>query len=590
MVKRGNYAVRPINDLKDMLQQSQSLFGDTNAFFIKNKEDIYKAVSYTEFKNDVDALGTALTALGLKGMHIALIGENRYEWCVSYLSIVNGTGVVVPLDKELPGSEIENLLIKSKAEAVIYSEKFHNEMCRISRSTPYLKHFICMDTTGIHQDEPVSASAIHAGIPSQTNVSADSFKSFNQLVERGKILIDSGNKSFIDAKIDSDAMNMLLFTSGTTDYAKGVMLSHKNICFDIIAVLSTVYIDSNDSSLSILPIHHTYECSLGFLALIYSGATISFNEGLKHIAKNLREIKPTVLLTVPLILESMHKKIWDQVSKKRVLKLKLKLAIFISTWLLRLLRIDLRRKLFKQIHDTLGGRIRLVLTGAAAIDPGVSKCFRSMGIPVLQGYGLTECSPLVIGNRDYAYKDSSVGLPLPGVEVKIDAPDENGVGELMVKGDNVMIGYFENQDATDKVLKGEWFCTGDLGYSDKSGFYYITGRKKNVIVTKNGKNIFPEEIESYINKSSYVLESLVWGEYDGNTGDTTVNAQIVPDFATIKEKLKLPDISKEDILRVIKEEIKNINKNMPIYKRIRDFSIRENEFIKTTTKKIKRYV
>jgi len=554
--------------MKDLITQSVKLFGSKNAFLVRNKQEIYEGITYSKFKDDIDAFGSALIDLGLKDKFIAVIGENRYEWCVTYLSVVNGTGIIVPLDKELPLPEIENLLIRSNAAAVVFSGKFSSEMGELSKKLPTVKYFISMDAD---QEE--------YGI-----------LSFRKLVEYGKGLMNSGCGSFSDAEINDEKMSILLFTSGTTDLAKGVMLSHKNICSNIVSVSKTVYIGSNDSSLSILPLHHTYECTLGFLTMIYSGGTIAFNEGLKHIAKNLKEIRPTVLIAVPLILESMYKKIWEQAAKKKGMKTKLKTALLISNTLNKIFRIDIRKKLFKAIHDNIGGRVRLIISGAAAIDPDVSKGFSMMGIKVLQGYGLTECSPLVIGNRDNVYRDASVGLPIPGVEVKIVDPNQKGVGEIITKGDNVMLGYYKNEEVTEKCMKNGWFYTGDLGYKDKAGFYYITGRIKNVIVTKNGKNIYPEEVESYINKSPYVQESLVWGRYDEISGETHVNAQIIPNFIAIKEKLKDIHISGDEIMRVISDVVKGVNRDMPLYKRIRGFNIRETEFVKTTTKKIKRYV
>lgn len=568
MTNESLYSVRTINNMKDLITQSVKLFGSKNAFLVRNKQEIYEGITYSKFKDDIDAFGSALIDLGLKDKFIAVIGENRYEWCVTYLSVVNGTGIIVPLDKELPLPEIENLLIRSNAAAVVFSGKFSSEMGELSKKLPTVKYFISMDAD---QEE--------YGI-----------LSFRKLVEYGKGLMNSGCGSFSDAEINDEKMSILLFTSGTTDLAKGVMLSHKNICSNIVSVSKTVYIGSNDSSLSILPLHHTYECTLGFLTMIYSGGTIAFNEGLKHIAKNLKEIRPTVLIAVPLILESMYKKIWEQAAKKKGMKTKLKTALLISNTLNKIFRIDIRKKLFKAIHDNIGGRVRLIISGAAAIDPDVSKGFSMMGIKVLQGYGLTECSPLVIGNRDNVYRDASVGLPIPGVEVKIVDPNQKGVGEIITKGDNVMLGYYKNEEVTEKCMKNGWFYTGDLGYKDKAGFYYITGRIKNVIVTKNGKNIYPEEVESYINKSPYVQESLVWGRYDEISGETHVNAQIIPNFIAIKEKLKDIHISGDEIMRVISDVVKGVNRDMPLYKRIRGFNIRETEFVKTTTKKIKRYV
>ncbi len=561
------YSVRPIRDLKDMLEQSEKLFGSKDAFLIKTPDQNYKGIKYSEFKNDVDAFGTALIDLGLKNEFIAVIGENRYEWCVTYLAVVNGTGVVVPLDKELPPAEIENLLTRSEAKAVVFSGKFENVMRRLHTTLSSVKYYINMDAPEDGQY----------------------FLSYSRLVQKGKYLISNGVRSFIDAPVDPEAMNMLLFTSGTTDLAKGVMLSHKNICSNMMAICSSLYIDSNDSVLSILPLHHTYECSNGFLVMIYNGCTIAFAESLKHIARNLKEIKPTILLLVPLILENMYKRIWTQASSKKGMKTKLKLALAVSNFLLKF-KIDLRKKLFRQIHESIGGRVRLIISGAAAINPEVSKGFGSMGFIVRQGYGLTECSPIVTVNREKTFRNDSVGLPLPGVEVKIDNPDADGIGEILVKGDNVTMGYYQNPLATSKVLKDGWLYTGDLGCMDKNGFIYITGRKKNVIVTKNGKNVFPEEVEAYLNNSPYILESLVWGKVDEASGETLVCAQIVPDFDAIKEKLKQDEVSSQDVHKVISEEVRLINRSMPLYKHVRQFTIRENEFAKTTTKKIKRYI
>lgn len=568
MKKQKLYKTRNIIDLRDMLRQSEQLFGDKNAFIVKDEKEDHRGITYSQFKSDVDAFGTALLDLGLKDKFIAVIGENRYEWCVTYISVVNGVGVITPLDKELPPNEIENLLTRSGASAVVFSQKFADEMKRIAKTLPSVQYFINMDIEDDEQD----------------------VLSFKRLVEKGKALIAQGDRTYLDCEIDAERISILLFTSGTTGLAKGVMLSHKNICSNIVAVRSTVYVDENDSVLSILPLHHTYECTIGFLTIIYCGGSIAFNEGLKYIVKNLKEYKPTILVVVPLILENMYKKVWEQARKKRGMTTKLKVALSTSNLLYKSLKIDIRRRLFKQIHENIGGRVRLFVTGAAAIDPEVSRGFGKMGIRAVQGYGLTETSPLVAGNRDTICVDGSVGLPIPGVSMKIDNPNENGVGEIIVKGDNVMLGYFEDEEATKQVLKDGWFYTGDLGYVDKDGIYYIAGRSKNVIVTKNGKNIFPEEVEAYINRSPFVQESLVWGKYDEDSGETYVNAQIFPNIDAIKEKLSVTNISIDELMRFFKDIIRNVNKNMPMYKRIRQFTIRENEFVKTTTRKIKRYM
>jgi long-chain acyl-CoA synthetase len=567
MLSESLYDVRHIENLRDLLEQSEKLFGENNAFLVKDSSSVYRGISYKRFKRDVDAFGAALKMLGLRGSLIAVLGENRYEWCVSYLSIANYLGVVVPLDKELPVSEKENLLLRSEVAAIVFSGKYLEEMRQISKNVAGIKYFINMDAK---EDDGV-------------------FLSYCKLMEAGGKLLSDGDTSLYDYAIDKDKMSILLFTSGTTDLAKGVMLSHRNICTNIMSVCRTVATKSSDVSLSILPLHHTFECTLGFLAMIYSGAAIAFNEGLKHISKNFREARPTYLMAVPLLVENMYKKIWDQAGKKTGKKTLLKGALIVSGILYDVFEIDIRRILFKSIHMNLGGRLRLLIIGGAAVDPDVSKAFRKFGIRVLQGYGLTECSPLVTGNRDSAFRDNSVGLPLPDVQVKIDNADKKGIGEIITKGDNVMLGYYKNEEATAKCLKDGWFHTGDLGKVDGNGFFYITGRLKNVIIAKNGENIFPEEVEAYINKSPYVLESMVTGNLDKGSGETKVSAHIFPDIEAIKEKFKLVSVSKEDILSIINDVIRSVNSNMPLYKRVRAYTIRDTEFAKTTTQKIKRY-
>ncbi len=560
--------VREISNLKDMLEQSAALFADRDAFTLKGEDGSYKAVTYKEFKHEADALGTALVDLGLKDRFIAVIGENRYEWCLSYLAVVNGTGVVVPLDRELPPIEVENLIARSNASAILFSGKHEKDMRQIALTDSSVEYFINMDA---QEDD-------------------GRFLSLKKLIQRGFSLLSAGNRAYLDAKIDAEAFNILLFTSGTTDLAKGVMLSHKNIVSDIMSVCSVLYIDETDSTLCMLPLHHTYACTTSFLLMLYNGCRISFIEGLKHIAKNLKETGPTILLAVPLLLEAMYKKVWDSINKQKGTARKVKAALFISSFAYDLLGIDIRRKLFKQIHNNIGGNVRLIISGAAAIDPAVSKGFRAFGITLLQGYGLTECAPIVTVNQEEKFRDDSIGLPLPIDEVMIYKPNKEGVGELIVKGPNIMLGYFENKLATEKVLRDGWFFTGDLGKMNREGFFSITGRKKNVIVTKNGKNIYPEEVEAYLDKSPFIVESMVYGKDDEASEETFVYAMIVPAMDMIREKLGKQDVTEDEVFKIIDTEVKNVNRNMPLYKRIRRFTVREEEFAKTSTKKIKRYI
>lgn len=559
------YEVRKISNLKDMIEQSAKLYADKPAFLTKVKGNPdYVPVSYKKYKEDIDALGTVLISLGLSGKKIALIGENRYEWATSYLAVCNGTGIVVPLDKELPQNEIENCLVRSHADAVIFSSAVSKNIENISKNITTCKYYINMDL-----DEDTNGQV-----------------SYGKLLKKGYELLAQGNREFLDATIDNEAMDILLFTSGTTEKSKAVMLSHKNIAANLMAMCSMLYIDEKDVFLSVLPAHHTYECTCGFLCQMYRGCTVAFCEGLRHIVKNLRESKCTVMNGVPLVFESIYKQLMNQVAKKPGAMKKLKFGIRLSNFTGKF-GIDIKRKLFAEIHDALGGHLRLFISGAAAIDPEVSKGFRNIGIKLVQGYGLTECAPIVGLNRNCWFKDDAAGLPLPGLTVVIDQPNSEGIGEIKVQGPSVMMGYYENKEATDAAIRDGWFYTGDMGFIDSDGFIHITGRMKNVIVTKNGKNVYPEEIETLLNRSDYIKESLVYG-MDGKE-DVVVCAQIVPDKEKIEEDIKNGVIPQQDAETIISSEIKRINKELVTYKYVKDFILRDNEFEKTTTKKIKRY-
>lgn len=550
MYKESLYDVRKIENIKDMFVQSSELFADKTAFLVK-KEDGYLQITYKQFKSDVDSFGTALINMGLKDKKIAVLGENRYEWAVAYMAIVCGVGIVVPLDKELPGQEIDSLIEAAGLDAIVYSKKMESI---ISAAPIGIK--ICMDS-----DMP-------------------------GVIEAGSKRLEAGDDKFVNAAIDPYAMQILLFTSGTTDNAKAVMLCHNNLAKNIMGTCSMIKVTSNDVLLSVLPLHHTYECTCGFLTPIYCGCAIAYCEGLRHITKNLKEAQVTIMLAVPLLLEGVYKKIWKQAEKSGEAK-KLKLAVKISNSLLKI-GIDKRKKLFAKIHNTLGGNLRLLISGAAAIDPVVSKGLRAFGIEVLQGYGLTECSPIAALNRDIYYKDESAGLPMPGVKIEIVNPDEDGIGEIVVDGDNVMLGYYNNKEATEKTLIDGKLYTGDLGFLDAQHFLHITGRKKNVIVTKNGKNIFPEELETYLCRSNYIQEAMVYG-VDKENDDTAVFAQIYPDYDAVEERLGT-GYSKEDLKKLIESEVLEVNHNLQNFKRISKTIIRDEEFVKTTTKKIKRHI
>jgi len=415
------------------------------------------------------------------------------------------------------------------------------------------------------------------------------FKELKALIGAGRKKIAEGCRDFIDAQLDTEAMSILLFTSATTDKSKAVMLCHRNIAENLMAMSSMLNIVPDDIFLSVLPLHHTYENTCGFLCPLYRGAAIAYCEGLRHIQKNLQEAQATVMLGVPLIYEAIYKRIWDQASKNPKTLKKLKFGIKLSE-ILKKLGIDITKKLFAPVHNSFGGKIRIFISGAAGIDPEVAKGFRSLGIHFVQGYGLTECSPIVTLNRDVDFKDDAAGLPLPGIEVRIDDADPDGIGEITVKGPNVMLGYYEDPESTQRVMKDGWFSTGDLGYIDADGFIHITGRKKNVIVTKNGKNIYPEEIETLLTKSLYIKECIVFGKDDPVFGDVVVSATIVPEMEVIETLFEGRKPTEEEIYDIIRKEVKEVNKSLVTYKYVKDFNIRYEEFAKTTTRKIKRYV
>lgn len=553
------YEVRTLTDLKDMLSQSVSIYGDKPVFLIKEqKGEDYKKVSYSQYGEDVTSFGTALISLGIEELRVAIIGENRYEWYISYLATVNGTGVVVPLDKELPKGEIANLINRAHCNVVIYSQMKEQDINDIKKDINGVKYYISMD---------------------EKNDTADVL-SFWSLHKKGGELVAAGDRSFIDAKIEPDEMRILLFTSGTTSDSKAVMLSHHNISFNLMEMCKMLYIGPEDTFLSVLPLHHTYECTCGFLCQVYRGSTVAQCEGLRYIVKNMQESKVTIMNVVPLMIESFYRKIF---SKENASKLKKAIAISNA---LRKIGVDVRLKLFKKVHDTFGGHLKLLISGGAPIDPDIISSMQNIGINVVQGYGLTECSPILAVNRDIFYKNSAAGMILPGVDVKIIDVDENGNGEIIGKGPNVMLGYYENEAATKEAIIDGYFHTGDIGYIDDDNFVFITGRKKNVIITKNGKNIFPEEIETLVMRQPYIKEVLVYGKQEDD-GDTVVNAAIFPDYDLLKEELG-EQYTDEKVRQLIGEQIKAVNKMITGYKSIKNFEIKETEFEKTTTKKIKR--
>ena len=551
-----------VSDLKDLLYKSAYKYANRPAFKLKDKIGNIFSVTYKKFKEDVIALGTSLINLGLKNTPIAVIGANSYNWAVSYLAATI-VGIVVPIDKELQSDDIINFLNVSGSKAILGDDK-------------YIKKLIS------NNESLENKNTLFINFNSEKDSST--FMSYSLLMQSGYNLVEEGNKDFDNIAVNPDEMKILIFTSGTTGNAKGVCLSHKNVVSNIMSTFGIVKVKRSDQVLSILPLHHTYECTLGYLLVIYSGGCISYCEGLRHITNNILEFRPTVILCVPLLLEKMYKKIDSTIRKSLPEKYSKAKGNIVEN-----LPFVLRKIVKAKVNNSLGGRLRAFIVGAAPLNADVINSYKTLGIKSIQGYGLTECSPLVAGNNDFYLKPDAVGLPIPNVSYKISNPDDTGVGEILVKGPNVMLGYYKDEEATKKSIVDGWFHTGDLGRIDEDGWLYITGRLKTVIVTQNGKNIYPEEIEHYLNENPLISESLVTGLSDSADDDVYVNAQILPNLDAIKEHLKTSVPQKEEIFAVIKDIVSSVNKKLPNYKHIKSFIIRNDEFEKTTTQKIKRF-
>lgn len=555
------YKYLEITDLKDMLNKTNKLYGEKTAYKIKIEEQKYKTFTHTEVRNMVDAIGTSLISMGLKNKRIAVIGENRYEWEIAYLSVVCGTGIVVPLDKALPKDELKSVIERAGVEAIFCSEKYVEMLKEIKNElTGNLKYIISMDL----------------------EKSKDGIFSEQELIETGKTLLQNGDRSFIDAKINPEEMGIMLFTSGTTSKSKVVALSHKNICTNLMDMGSTLDVNSDDVILSVLPIHHVFECTVGFLFALYKGAQTVFCDGIRHIVKNLNEYHVSVMACVPAIYERIFKNIRKELEKQGKLE-----EILEKEEEYKNATMQDKKEVFKEIHNMLGGNIRLFISGAAALDKTIEERYRLLGLNLVQGYGLTETSPVVgIGSKKY-HKIGSIGKTVPSVTAKVVNKNSEGIGELIVKGPSIMLGYFGDEKATKEAIKDGWFYTGDLARIDEEGYIFICGRKKSVIVLKNGKNIYPEEMENLVNQIEGVKESFIFGKQKSNDKeDVKINVKIVFDRERVKKIYQAND--DQEIHDALLNKVKEINKTMPPYKAIRGLIISEEPLIKTTTNKIKR--
>ena len=536
-----------------------------------NHKEPYKVTTYKEFGEDVFGLGTALiNILNLKDKRVLIIGETQYDWYVSYMAMLCGVGIAVPTDKELPLNELENIVKRSRASAIIYSPKKEEDIKKIKEEIPEVEYFIEMKS-----EKPLNKKDV--GIKS--------------LIELGNNIIKSGNNDFEKIEIDPEEFKILFFTSGTTSNSKGVMLCNRNLAENINAVTAYVKVYPTDRLFSVLPLHHCYESTIGFLYPIAVGASVAVCEGLRYIVPNLQEAHPTAILTVPLLVENLYKKINEKIVKSK--KDKLISTMITLTNALKTTGIDVKRKVFKEIYDNLGGNLRIVVSAAAPIDKTVGNWLEAIGITFLQGYGLTETAPISALTPEYKTCVGSVGKPIVQADIKIQNPNENGEGEILIKTPTLMLGYYEDEEATKKVIDEEgYFNSGDIGYIDEEGYVYITGRSKNVIVTQNGKNIYPEEIEMMLEKVEEVKECMVYGKQpDENSKkeekELIITAKVLPDYQKIEEIHG--KISEKEIYDILWKNIKEINKKLTSYKAIKCLEIKEGEFEKTSTMKIKRY-
>lgn len=563
--------LKNLQSLKDIVNIRFDHFLDKVAFIEKepNKKE-FENITYKQVKEKINGLGTyLLNDLNLKGEKIAVIGENSSRWYISYMAVVCGVGIVVPLDKGLPENEILNLLKRSGAKAIIYSSRMSDMIQNIKKDLPSNMIFIDMNK----------------------KESDDEAFSLDRIAEKGMDEINSGDESYINMPIDNKAFSILLFTSGTSDKSKGVMLSHKNLCANIYSCSCVVPEFGKYTCLSVLPLHHTYEFTLDYLFMTAAGGTIGICQGLKYFNKDIKLIKPDFVLAVPAFIERINKAIEKSIKetgKEATIKVVKKVANGFSK-----LGIDFRRKVFAKVHNEFGGNLKYLFCGAAPLEPELIEKMESYGFKFLQGYGLTETSPLVSGTTLTLYAPGTVGKAVEGVDIRVDLSeneDENSnIGQIIVKGDNVMLGYYDDEEATKKALKNGWFYTGDLGYFDLRGNLVITGREKNVIVTSNGKNIFPEELESLINKISLVSESMVYGKKKSKSSkDVIVAVRVTLDNEEITYRFGNNVPSDEEIYKIISEEIKKVNRMMSSYKSIKELEIKKDDFIKTTTMKIKR--
>ncbi len=560
MMKEKYYDVDRLENLRELMKRAKDKYDEGIAFKeLDPKREIHE-YTFRQLNEDVDAFGTKLLAMGLKGNHFALIGDSSYSYVVSYLAIACGLGVVVPLDKELSVDELRLLASKGDTKVVLYSADLGEDVEELRKSIP----------------------DIHTSISISSYQNSSNNLSFPYLLAEGKELLRKGDTSYLDLPIDENSLSSILFTSGTTGSNKGVMLNHKNI----LTVLHSAFsmFDFKLTSFSVLPINHTYEFNLHVLGCIYGGMTLCFNDTLKHVKENMLRFKPEMSLMVPMIVEALYKNIWAE-AKKNGLEKHLVYGVWFSN-LIRKVGIDQRERFFKPILEALGGNLKVIVCGGAPLRADIIKGFDNFGISVYNGYGITECAPLISSNCTLKSIPGSVGYVMPDCQVRIEDRDADGIGEIQVQGDNVMLGYYKDPVSTTKTFTEDgWFKTGDLGYLDRKGALYITGREKNLIILANGKNVHPEELEDYITTNlSYVKEVVVYAPMSPEGNDSMIIAE-----AFIDEEF-LKSLGIDQAKKKFKEDVVHLNRKLSSYKRIQEVLIRDCEFEKTCTRKIKRHL
>ncbi|MBQ1716033.1 MAG: AMP-binding protein [Firmicutes bacterium] len=572
--KGGRYEESHYETVKEIFRYGTETFRDRVFILDKDKprDKEFREYTYGDFREDVEALGTALTAKYMeKGAPLAIIGENQYDWYVSYMTALTGAGIAVPLDKELPDNEIEITLNRSKAEAVIFSAKLKDRILKLREKgrLPYVRTYVVMKSGDLLDDNVVG---------------------FDEVVREGKELIAGGDRSFIDTETDPDEFRALFFTSGTTSDAKGVMATSRQLANNINAVSAYVRINEQDRFFSVLPLHHTYESSIGYLLAVAYGSSIAVNQGLRYITQDLKDTRPSILIAVPLLIEHLYESIQKNIRKSK--KEKIVESMMHTAKVLKGMGVDIRRRVFKEIYDGLGGNLEYIVSAAAPLDPKIGQWLTDLGIIFLQGYGLTETCPISAVTPEYDTRVGSAGKTIINGEIRVSNPDENGDGELVISTNTLMMGYFEDEAATNDAIEVDengrrWFYSGDIGHVDEDGFVYITGRIKNVIVTQNGKNIYPEELEQLILENHDFSDCMVYGKEVPGEKELIVTARVIPNYDRLKEVYG--DISTEEIYKLLLHDIRDVNKKTTNYKAIKNLEIKDGDYIRTSTKKIKRY-